>query len=75
MDNNSKLNEKQAHGIAQGQLSAKQESGIGLIKIHVAGARNWKTESVNLNIVRYKTDDLFYFWQQTFEIEPLGSGL
>ena len=51
MDNNSKLNEKPAHGIAQCQLSAKQVSGIGLIKIHVAGARmtnmNWKDEKEN----------------------------
>ena len=39
MDNNSNLNEKQAHGIAHCQLSANQVSGIGLIKIHVAGAR------------------------------------
>ena len=33
------------------------------------------SESVSLNIVRYKTDDLFYFWQQTFKIEPLGGSL
>ena len=48
MDDNIKLNGKQARVIAQCQLSAKQVSGIGLIKIHVAGARmtnmNWKDE-------------------------------